>query len=486
MLYMSPFKKDGDMTARTRTRGPEIGTSSYPSGKVTAPVLRADLNLDGTRQGAISFVRGIAFICGSDFTCRSSGQDVVQWTASGTAKLKQVGDGMVAEAKATCYGLLGGLPSTASTTSRTFETMTDEVIPGFKSRSARGELFNNPMSRYEDSFKLSGFSYVSSETGSWSRGYPYIWNGKCTITFVTSNVSVTKTKDVVPLTYAEEAMSRVYALAPSLDNSHINGAFAKLQKADLDVAMMIAERKKTFSYIVALVLRAINAIESIARGSVGKAWRRRRLKSVDPQELAKFWLELRYALRPLLIDIDNTMRYLKSGANYKQGSRYTHRDGQNQSKAGTISYLVGATKITLDYSIEVTARAGILSEMTRDDSVSRLGLTNWASIGWELIPYSFVVNWLIDVSALLYRLNPNVSFNPLIAWDTRETTLSFTGRYEVSTPGGPREQRFSGTSLQKYRAPTPLVPTIIPSIHVNFDVNKALDILALARQLYRR
>lgn len=107
---------------------------------------------------------------------------------------------------------------------------------------------------------------------------------------------------------------------------------------------------------------------------------------------ASSWLEYWLAWAPMVGDIRASMSVLEKDAAYSASDKVTATVKYSQSYPGGNSYSRFAVGKFV-YSVRVTN--------PNHDLTNRLGLTNLASIAWDLVPLSFVVNYFADIGSWL-------------------------------------------------------------------------------------
>jgi hypothetical protein len=133
------------------------------------------------------------------------------------------------------------------------------------------------------------------------------------------------------------------------------------------------------------------------------------VSKLHPKEWANRWLEYQYGWRPLVGAIYDTGKALMDLHTYSyvrvRGSGY---DGSNINSSVTTS------GITTVYSGRMQMRTRLVCEYRMSNSriQTLAGYTslNPVSIAWELLPYSFVIDWLVDVGGYLRNLESSVLF----------------------------------------------------------------------------
>jgi hypothetical protein len=98
-----------------------------------------------------------------------------------------------------------------------------------------------------------------------------------------------------------------------------------------------------------------------------------------------------------------------------------------------------------DYEVRVFLVYKLLSPVLAE--MSSLGLINPAEIVWELLPYSFVVDWFVPVSAWLSALTADVGFSFL--------TGGYSNKAEIRAPVVSGATGFSNGSITHYDLVSP-------------------------------
>lgn len=171
-----------------------------------------------------------------------------------------------------------------------------------------------------------------------------------------------------------------------------------------NLAVSAAQGKQTVDMVVNAVQSIGGAIRDLKRGRFESAARRfgvnQRPSKLSEKDISGRWLELQYGWKPLISDVYEASKAYESITNGPRVSRVSvsiSREGTRNSSTSPSSFTCKGT---------VKERWRIIYEMTEQLSNARsLGLTDPASVVWELIPYSFVVDWFLPVGAYLENLN---------------------------------------------------------------------------------
>lgn len=181
--------------------------------------------------------------------------------------------------------------------------------------------------------------------------------------------------------------------------------YESIRGHSLDLGINIAEGKKTYQGIVQNVRSLGNALISVKHGRYGNALRylgvtgRRRsfsTKRLNSLDLSGRWLELQYAWKPLVHDSYEAAKALAA----MTGPRTYRYNASLGPKRAT--YDGSQVPIAFKYLVTVSVSKRLQAELYEDVPFARaLGLTDPASIAWEVVPYSFVVDWFIPIGTYL-------------------------------------------------------------------------------------
>jgi len=163
------------------------------------------------------------------------------------------------------------------------------------------------------------------------------------------------------------------------------GGFRALRHGDVESAM------RSFA-------RTISG-EKLLGQNAGKVFGWRRAKQLDGSEMAATLLAYRYGWEPLIKDVYEAAKYLEQQTQERQIRIRIRGPVQsswlNDPVAGaSYSYV---TRKTVKRELRV-----VYTEML--SKARSLGLTNPATIAWELIPYSFIIDWFIPIGQYIEEL----------------------------------------------------------------------------------
>lgn len=124
--------------------------------------------------------------------------------------------------------------------------------------------------------------------------------------------------------------------------------------------------------------------------------------------LAELWLEYRYGWLPLLSDVEALVLAFSRlvSKNPTLGRVTASSNKRSDSRIAQVGYLDGAPSQVVGYQISDTSTTRrFIIKYQLDNQVlntfANLGLTSPVLLGWELVPFSFVVDWFLPVGNAL-------------------------------------------------------------------------------------
>lgn len=203
-----------------------------------------------------------------------------------------------------------------------------------------------------------------------------------------------------------------------------------------------------------------SALNNLGAPNVPKAsWNKlKRAKSFGDQ-----WLELHFGWVPAVQDISAGLNVLsKSDFGSKRvrssctvSNVWNYRDGGNVPDKGTFR--------RIDVKNVITTKMGAKIRISNPNAylANQFGVANPASVAWEAVPYSFVVDWFANVGQCINAMTDFLGLEVQDSYTTRFARLSrqyadenlnggvFSGvRYSDSTVGNDRVASFSGPVLE--------------------------------------
>lgn len=266
-------------------------------------------------------------------------------------------------------------------------------------------------------------------------------------------------------TYRREIKQDSYRLFHSVSRSHLGEsqdiAAARLAKqfnsVKTNLLLMFHERKKTADLIAKNAERIARAALALKRLNFPAAYRALNLDfNIAARELstyrklaisrartkreadkagdllAKSWLELKYGWQPMLADIYGAAEVLSESFRPEAERKYAAKSSGTLTTSapylftswGFYNENVGeftrrtTTKLLAIYSPDADAKAWL----------HETGITNPALVLWDAVPFSFVVDWFLPVSAYLERLRAYSGFEFVSVARVRFTRYSIMAK----------------------------------------------------------
>lgn len=215
-----------------------------------------------------------------------------------------------------------------------------------------------------------------------------------------------------------------------------------------------------------------SSLEMISGALQALASKRARARLYYRRKASELYLEGIFGWVPLMSDIYQAFEVL--GASHSVSpSRAKSRDSR--------AYRVATAGLKLTIDIDVQAHVGVRLSLDNPNVIllNNLGLLNPASIAWDAVPYSFIINWFTPIGAYLNSLTELLGYgvhDGFVTTFVRKTAAgSFRHYKEGSWTWYPRmvEQIYVNRSIgfPPFELTRPTLPTA--------DLGKALISLAL-------
>jgi len=286
---------------------------------------------------------------------------------------------------------------------------------------------------------------------------------------------------------------REYAVGPALSqfiagaifkptydwSSLYNATVAKLSdkvRGDLDVSVDLAEAGKT-----AKMFRVMDNVINYTK-TFRKKWG---LLKVP----ANAWLEYTYGVKPLLSTIygvanENLRVVINKTAKFSARTTEVYRP-----KTCGVNTIFGMVDFPCIGDIKVSLTIGV-DMRTEQFDLARWSSLNPVSIAWELMPYSFVVDWFYNVGGYLRNMETYLLYANKFRSGYKTTLAAGAVKLELNDYGGDHVSRWNGScsfidiqrvALASYPAPH------LPSFKAALGSSRLLSGAALlAQHLGRR
>lgn len=241
-------------------------------------------------------------------------------------------------------------------------------------------------------------------------------------------------------------------LSAEKHNRLVDKLWEKASGSKFNALITLGEGKETLSMLFNLIHQLLDIMVAIKHKDYQEAFRililnrpgSSSLSSTHNAKLAlmnsaDIWLTFRFGISPLIQDIQALVDKIKN-INDRSGSfRYRVRTSSSEEKKTNVSIgnkhgfkLANVSRKT-DYQL--------VAYLNHDlDFIDSFGLLDFPSLVWELIPYSFIVDWFIQIGDKLQNMNTvSVLRGTFVLTTTTYTTVSGI------TPGTSRPPNYGGT-----------------------------------------
>lgn len=275
-------------------------------------------------------------------------------------------------------------------------------------------------------------------------------------------------------------------------NAHIRGKFfKKLKNSELDLAITAAERSKTKVMIARKAAVLLN-IKRFAKAF----WKRVRARSIHQHEsiakaLANAWLEFVYGWKQLANDIFGIATFTASRSMnrwIKTRSAMGDRFDRSRTDASTGLRIIAIEEVSVISEMKV--KLNVTADPVLD--LTRLMTLNPAAIAWELLPFSFVFDWILNISKYLSELQTRAMFSCSLSggYLTHVERHVLTGEIPAQDTKGsyqsyrvPNSIKWRDTWTKKTRSILTEAPfPQFPSLRCPTDLEQALTTLTLIVQ----
>lgn len=248
---------------------------------------------------------------------------------------------------------------------------------------------------------------VDGKTEPWQGGIRTKWNNYA-LTHVIRRQTPPPVGYNIPLppNYSVADCRSVVGWSNNDDLRVLNKLAESVRGHSFDLGVNMAEIHKTYGTIASNLRSIGSALYSLKRGRVSDALRalgsgrgpvgRRRPKSLVAKDLSGRWLETQYAFMPLVSQSFEAAKALES---LTKPRTLTFNAGVS-TKRKTIEWSDSLPNYR--YKVHVTYSSRLRAELYETMSTMRsLGLANPAEVAWEVVPYSFVVDWFLPIGSYI-------------------------------------------------------------------------------------
>jgi hypothetical protein len=379
-------------------------------------------------------------------------------------------------------------------------SMSDVETPNFKARSLKGEVILSPMTKSVYDLKrmpaTTSFSlhHENKPVGEEYRRYdePHWPIGDITRKSFDTDFGI------------------LFDQSDDNRNEAIAHAWANVDECEIQLLASLGELPETIRWIASIYRKSLVVIRLYNRklsvlSAMYLAFKKTRKRDIA-DGFAQLWLEYRYAFRPLVFEMKQAVD--AAHKSIKKNSRATGRGFKLANVIWTSNYETRCweerTIVTWlrTHTSYTTYRAGVLYQI-EDDLSSILavwGIDQPLESAWELLPFSFIIDWFFNIGDIIAMWTDNAGLTPLGSWCVENRVLSITdigisvrhgslpsnNLFDWGTMPAAMTNNGSLKSVGQYkrRVINP-AQSYIPSVKLNLDLAKIFDLATIARLLFK-
>lgn len=280
-----------------------------------------------------------------------------------------------------------------------------------------------------------------------------------------------------------ERPSSIGTTLPSSDSCD-QKALLKIKDQKVNLSVSLVEIGKTANMVTDMAKDLKGILRSIGRGSIRGALRTLRKGSLS-KDMASRWLQYQYGVIPTMMEVNGLLelihqklwegQYLISGKVSTTEMRTWTSSLNSVTKTGRTTVI---RKNTFSYFVD--------SSTLR--TLSQSGISNPAALVWETIPYSFVIDWFLNVGDYLSSLDALVGVKELRvirSWRVRDicdvSNPPRVGNGQIIQPTKSRVFFAESRRLGSVDVIFPFRPRYEPAL----GVSRMVSSLALVRNLWK-
>lgn len=238
---------------------------------------------------------------------------------------------------------------------------------------------------------------------------------------------------------------------------------AKLKALDMkyDLSETLVDAGTTVGYVASKAATLLRVLVALRRGKIRDAFRYAGLNRLpNSTTVASAWLELQYAIMPLISDIQSAVSLVNTGLSRPDGDIVVTRRGRTSLSIDPYSSATCPLDANGSAQCLVETKYRFRLENAAVDYLSQLGISNPLYTGWVAIPLSFVIDWIIPVGDWLKGITSTIGLEFVSGYTTVKTEVDYTATgpytytssslYPIIETGGRAGYRLQSLKMRRY------------------------------------
>lgn len=262
------------------------------------------------------------------------------------------------------------------------------------------------------------------------------------------------------------AVLKLYSLA-ALEARCYSKIRGKLYKGSASLGVTLASMKQSREMIAGRYAFLTSRASAVAHSIIQMERRRGKMSTKDLERMAGFHLEVIFGWIPLLVDIHAaTTSVIQLADVHEWVSTNARAYGEHTESGGTSpntysSHYATASKMSYSVGVRVKNPNVWLAE--------RAGLLNPATVAWDVVPWSFVVNMFVNTGQLVQQITDfaGLGFSDVY----RTTTMGYRATSSRTSAQGAAFAAFRAIDKRREQAPMPKPPGLTFRLpEVNWEI----------------
>lgn len=306
-----------------------------------------------------------------------------------------------------------------------------------------------------------------------------------------------------------------YGYDPSVEGRTATKLLEKIKDSKVNVAQAFAERKQTADMLVATATRITQSVRQFRKGNIygalqaiGQSPTRKTMQRLNRKSslarpksgrlaISDARLELQYGWTPLLQDVYGAAEAVAKANSHphpvhKVTSSTVINDNRSVKRFVGLSECIEVHEAVMSRS---SCKMSVVFEVTNGaaKTMSETGISNPVNLAWELLPFSFVVDWFLPVGSYLSNFDATAGCTFLsgvksTAWRFVKKSQG-SGRQNVGSSGDITYTGFADGEFRQgilQRAPLGNFPgNPLPAFKDPFSTSHIWNAIALLSSAFR-